>query len=159
MGLFRNKVPEDLISHLEDGEHVIAWANHSGGKIIVTNRNLLSLDHHQNLKFPWHLALWAKWEEPVLQVAAQDELTGPAITRAWNISNPGLVPDSIRERVTSSQIFDQLRELPGIGKVRFLARRSESGIHWVTLTDLNLDIDSQNHIETELLQLRQSLGI
>ena len=154
----RTKFPE-LDGNLEKGEQVLAWADHSGGKIFATNFALNSFDQHDSIRIPWELSLSAKWDEPFLTVISQDSSTGPAIVRAWQIADPGMVPAAVRERITQAQIFEQIRDLPEVGKVRFLARKGPTGISWSTLTDEVLDENSQAHIQAELTQLRNTLGI
>lgn len=159
MAIFNRKAKPNLSGHLENGERVLAWTSHSGGDLVVTNFALLSFDHHENLRLPWELVLSAKWDEPILIVNAQDTAGDKVNSRAWNLTEPGLVPDSVRERITTSQVFDQLKEIPGVGKVRFLARKGKSGITWATLAETPVDSNSQTHIDQELESLRQNLGI
>lgn len=154
----RPNFPE-LAEDLVKGEHVLAWADHGGGKIYATNLALLSFDHHDRIRIPWELTLSAKWEEPYLSVTSQDSSSGSPVTRAWQISDPGMIPAAVRERITQSQIFEQIRDLPGVGKVRFIARKGPNGISWSTLTDEVLDENSQAHIQAELAQLKNTLGI
>ena len=159
MNLFKKKFPAELNDHLAKGERVIAWTSHLGGLIAITDLALLSLDHHENVRIPWELTVSGKWEEPTLIVSLQNELAGPVVQRAWNLVKPGLVPDAVRERITTAQVFDQLQEVPNVGKVRFIARKSPSGITWDYLVSGNLGSDSQTHIQEQLIKLRQTLGI
>lgn len=159
MKFFKNSTPAEVNEHLNPGERILTWAHHAGGKLVVTNIALLSFDHHENLRLPWELALSAKWEEPVLIVASQNEIDGPVQTRAWQLSHPGQVPESVRERITTTQVFDQVREIKDLGKVRFLARKSATGILWATLCEVPITQSSQTHLAQELAQLRASLGI
>lgn len=159
MRFFRRKPELDLAGHLTKGERVFAWTNHAGGKLVVTNLALLSFDHHEQLRLPWELSLSGKWDEPTLVVTSQAELSEAPVTRAWQLTEPGLVPDSVRERITSAQVFDQVRTIEDIGKVRFVARRGPNGVAWTTLTDAELTPDSQVHIQDELRMLRETLGI
>ena len=159
MQIFKKKETAELREHLLPGERILALATHAGGKIVATNLALLSFDHHENLRLPWELALSAKWDEPVLIVLSQNEINGPAVSRGWKLDQPGLIPDTVRERITSVQVFDQVRDIPQVGKVRFLARRSDQEISWSTLADFEISSSSQTHIQNELTQLRQSLGI
>lgn len=154
----RTKFPE-LAGNLIKGEQVLAWADHSGGKIFATNFALISFDHHDSIRIPWELSLSAKWDEPLLTVNSQDSSTGPAVVRAWQIADPGMVPAAVRERITQAQIFEQIRDLPEVGKVRFLARKGPLGITWSTLTDEAINENSQAHIQAELTQLKNTLGI
>lgn len=159
MKFLKNSMPTEFNQHLIHGERILTWANHAGGKLVVTNFALLSFDHHENLRLPWELTLSAKWEEPVLIVVSQAQSNGPSQTRAWQLSQPGLVPESVRERITTTQVFDQVREIKDLGKVRFLARKSATGISWATLCEVQIPQSSQTHLAQELAQLRTSLGI
>lgn len=159
MQIFKKKVSAEFTEHLLPRERILALATHAGGKIVATNFALLSFDQHENLRLPWDLALSAKWDEPVLVVVSQNEINGPAVSRGWKLVEPGLIPETVRERITSVQVFDQVRDIPQVGKVRFLARRSDQEISWATLADFEISSSSQTHIQNELTQLRQTLGI
>lgn len=162
---FFNKPDAQIKEHLIKGERIIAWANHAGGKIYVTNFALLSFDHHENLRLPWELSLQGKWEEPLLTVVAQNDPAGALVTRAWQIPDPGLVPDAVRDRITSALLIDQSAQIPDLGEVRFIARKSPQGIIWTTLLPGNLTDQaglnqvSQSHIASELNRLKDALGI
>ncbi len=159
----KNKFPE-LTEHLVNGERVLAIADHSGGKIYVTNFALLSFDHHDRIRIPWELTLFGKWDEPVLTVSSQaDSLADPQI-RGWQIVEPGFVPEAVRDRITGAQVFDQIKEIPEVGKVRFLARKGPAGVTWTTLLDGkpvsgSLTSDSQTHIANEIFEFKKTLGI
>jgi hypothetical protein len=65
----------------------------------------------------------------------------------------------VRERITTAQVFDQVKDLPEVGKVRFLARKSGQEISWAALPESEISPSSQTHIQNELNRLRQTLGI
>lgn len=159
MKLFRKSIPEQLAENLVKNERVLAWANHPGGVVAVTNLALISLDHHERVRIPWELTVSGKWDEPLLVVTLQENLGGVPTQRAWNLAQPGLVPTAVRERITTAQVFDQVKEVPEVGIVRFIARQGPQGISWDYLTDENISTDSQTHIKNALSQLRQTLGI
>lgn len=158
MSIFKRK-PSEFSVHLIPGERVMAAAPHLGGKLVATNFALLSFDHHENLRIPWELTLSAKWDGSALIVVSQVEPNGPATSRAWKLEEPGLVPDTVRERITTAQVFDQVKDLPQVGKVRFLARKSGQEISWAALPESEISPGSQTHIQNELNQLRLTLGI
>jgi hypothetical protein len=158
MSIFKRQASE-FSDHLNSGERVMAAAPHSGGRLVATNFALLSFDNHENLRIPWELTLSAKWDESVLVVVSQDEPNGTARTRAWKLDEPGLIPDTVRERITTAQVFDQVKDLPEVGKVRFLARKSGQEISWAALPVSEISPGSQTHIQNELNELRQTLGI
>lgn len=159
MKLFKRSLPNEFADHLQKRERVIAWAKHTGGMIAVTDLALISLDHHENVRIPWELTISGKWDEPILVISLQDSLHGEVKQRAWNLAQPGLVPTAVRERITTAQVFDQVKDIPDLGKVRFIARRSPHGITWDYLSDQKFNPNSQTHIQAALSQLRQTLGI
>ncbi len=159
MKLFKKSVPEELAEQLENKERVFAWAIHPGGIIGVTNLALISLDHHERVRIPWELTISGKWDEPILIVTHQEKIAGQVLQRAWNLAEPGSVPTAVRERITTAQVFEQVKEVPDFGKVRFIARKGPNGIIWDFLTDEKITQDSQTHIENTLRDLRQTLGI
>lgn len=145
--------------HLIKDERILAWTNHAGGKVAVTNFAFLSFDHHENLRLPWEFSLAAKWNEPVLQITSQINFDEDPLPRVWKLVEPGKVPETVRERITNAQVFDQIKEISGVGKVRFVARNGRSGISWTTIAEEKIDFNSQNLINLELAEIRSTLGI
>jgi hypothetical protein len=161
---FKNNNYPELSEKLIKNERVLAEAEHTSGKIFATNFALLSFDQHELIRIPWELALIGKWNEPLLTISSQASPTAEPVTRSWQIINPGLIPAAVRDRITGAQVFDQLREIPNLGQVRFLARKGPNGVTWTTLLDGNpffevSDFDSQTHIKNEILEFKKTLGI
>jgi len=165
---FSSKKPSftepDLI---RPGERVLAWVPHKSGKLVVTNLAIIDSNELETFRLPWEFALSAKWNEPTLTLISNlqeptetfSTLISTTNTKVWQLEMPGLVPAAVRERITSTQIFDQVQTIAGVGKVRFLARMSPSGVHWATLTEDEISSDSQTAIAAQLSELRSTLGI
>ena len=149
------------------GERVLAWAPHKTGNLVVTNLAIIDSSEQETFKLPWELAFSAKWDEPSLTLISNLQVTSEKLstlnsatnTKIWQLDEPGLVPAAVRERITSTQIFDQVQTIAGVGKVRFLARMSPSGVHWATFTEDEVSSDSETAIAAQLHTLRSTLGI
>jgi hypothetical protein len=153
-------MPSEIRELMSPGEFVLAWANHSGGVIAITDRRLLSTDSHGSDSVLWQDSLSAKWDAPVLTLAATrgDQ---PA-SLSWQLNEPGLVPTAVRDRVTSVIVVDQLMDIPDVGRVRFIARRTSQGVVWTTVPDTSVEHEShsvQERIREALGSLRSTLGI
>jgi len=137
MSLFsRNEsTPIELKSLVQRGDQLLAWARHSGGVIAVTKHNLISVDQHETKQIPWDQTLQAKWDEPMLVVVVQSEMFAEPVLLAWSIQEPGEVPSAVRDRVTAAILVDQVRDVQGIGRVRFIARRGARGVTWLAIPD------------------------
>lgn len=137
MALFSRppRVPEELKALIPRGEKLMAWATHGGGVLAVTNNSLISIDHHETQIRNWDLALQARWDEPVLTLVVQDSLDSPPITLGWQLSEPGQVPQAVRDRVTGAVLVDQVHQVAEVGRVRFVARRSGESVTWTAVAD------------------------
>jgi len=129
------RVPTELKQLIPRGEKLMAWARHGGGLIAVTSESLVSIDHHETQIRPWDLALQARWEEPLLAIVVQDSLDGVPVTLSWQLSEPGLVPQAVRDRVTGAVLVDQVHQVADVGRVRFVARRSGQDVKWTAVAD------------------------
>lgn len=160
------KLPEAVGSLVPTSHKILAWATHRGGHIIATNRALLSTDAHEPIIVPWGNTVAARWNEPLLTVFVQDDLASQPRALAWMLDEPGMVPSAVHDRVTDANLVDISRDIEGVGTVRFIARRGESGITWTTLigdstntTDQQTQLSQTDAISAELANLRSTLGI
>lgn len=159
MAIFKNaqSIPAELTGLLERRERVLAWSEHNGGLIAATTLGIISTDAHESKRIPWTSTLSAKWEDPLLTIALVPDMA----TVAWILAEPGRLPVAIRDRVTNMVVVDRLRRFND-QEVRFIAHRVDGGIEWLTIAqDLSWANSpvGQASIESELVQLRSTLGI
>lgn len=114
------------------GERVLAWARCADGPAVAT-RGALLLPGQDRL--PWESVEHAAWSAPTLTVTAVD-----GTVRTADCSDPGALPEVVRERVTASVIGETHVELRRGRGVRLVARRTEpGGVRWSTTFDPGLD--------------------
>jgi hypothetical protein len=163
VGLFSRPepLPDVVKRELVAGEHVLAWTHHPGGVIAVTDKKLISTDQHVNQSIAWHDTLSAKWHDPLLTLVVAHRDEQPQVL-SWLIDEPGLVPIALRDRVTSVIIVDKSMDIPEVGHVRFVARRTPAGVQWTTIPDAAIQgesVDVQERIKSALRNLRSVLGV
>jgi hypothetical protein len=81
---------------------------------------------------------------------------------SWLIQEPGLIPVAVRDRVTAAVVVDQFREIEGVGRVLFIARRVFDDIVWTAVPDSQDRANThegQQAINAELSILQAYLGI
>jgi hypothetical protein len=126
----RRNLPEGLT--LDKGERVLAVS----GDTVATDAAL----HFQNgtafARLPWERVEQAVWKDGLLVVR---EVGGARHT--VRLTEPGSVPETVRERVTSTVVVSTHVKLPG-GGVRIAARRPAKGTgepRWTLVFDAGLD--------------------
>mgnify|MGYP000290575808 CR=1 FL=1 len=153
-------LPGEIRSVIESNEYLLAWSLHSGGVLAVTDKRLISSDPHGISFILWQDSISAKWEQPLLSVVV---IKGESPeTLAWKIDEPGLVPTAVRDRVTATIVIDRIVDIPEVGRVRFIARRTPAGVTWSTVPESSVDGESapiQERIREALRSLRANLGI
>jgi len=153
-------LPVVIRSAMESNEYLLAWSAHSEGVLAVTDRRLISSDSNGITAILWQDSLSAKWEQPLLSLIVMKAQLPE--TLAWKLDEPGLVPTAVRDRVTAAIVIDRLIEVPDVGRVRFIARRTSDGVIWSTVPDSSVDTQAapiQELIRDALRTLRSNLGI
>jgi hypothetical protein len=164
MGIWpkREKLPNELARVIPRGHKVLAWAHVGGGFIAATSEALINVDPHEASVIPWGYTLQARWESPLLRVTVQTTPQSSPFEMSWLINEPGLIPVAVRDRVTAAVVIDQFREIEGVGRVLFIARRVFEKIVWTAVPD-NQDLANteagQEAINAELNILRANFGI
>ena len=164
MGLWpkREKLPTELAQVIPASYKVLAWARVAGGFLAATSEALINVDSHETNVIPWGYTLQARWESPLLTVTVQTSPKSSPVQMSWLIQEPGLIPVAVRDRVTAAVVVDQFREIEGVGRVLFIARRVFDDIVWTAVPD-NQDRANteagQQAIESELGILKANFGI
>jgi hypothetical protein len=130
MRLTRRRLPEGLT--LAKGERVLAVS----GETVATDTALHFEDGTGFTRLPWEKVEQAAWKDGVLVVR---EVGGGRHT--VRLTDPGSVPETVRERVTATVVVSTHVKLPG-GGVRIAARRPARGggePRWTFVFDPGLD--------------------
>jgi hypothetical protein len=105
------------------GERVLATADDAEGThVVATNHRLRAVDTEgeQVLDRPWHLVDAGVWDHDsfTLTVTWVDG-AGPA---RWVLTEPGMLPETVRERVQASVVLADRVALPGNRSARVVVR-------------------------------------
>jgi hypothetical protein len=148
------------------GERVLAWIPVGSSSLIATDEALLlPADGGAEVRVPWDRVLRASWEPEVFEVTAQPEAGGrPVVHRVRFDGDPGVLPEVVRERVTSSIVVQHHAELLGERGARFVARRTpgSTDLRWAVVFDPGLDPadpELRRRADEALAEFRASLGI
>ena len=145
------------------GEKVLAWAQGRGGIVIATDKALhLPETATVSGRIAWHLVDRAAWRDPNLELALHATVGAPLQSFRVELTEPGKLPQVVRERVTGSVVTSIDVDLPG-GAARIAARRTETNdIRW-SVTPLDgadlSDAASREAATAVIAQLRDSLGL
>lgn len=166
MGLFNksDSLPKQLSTQLSAGERVMAWSEIATGYVVVSDLRILVFSGQEPQSDliesrSWQDAISAGWNEPTLDLVFSAD--SAIDTLRIDLPAPGLVPAVVRDRVTAAIVFDRVVEIADLGKVRFIARRADNGVDWVTmpLSAIPNTEASKSAIESALNLLRSTLGI
>lgn len=163
MRLFRSRLPAAARAALqtEPGERVLAHAaTADGGYLVATDR---ALHLPGGARLPWHRVDHARWDEHGLVVAGTD-----GTSHRVAVPEPGLLPETVKERVTWSIVASRHVRLGDRGGVRLVARRvpaspdREWGLEWDLVFDQGLDPADPGLralAEQALEDVRRNLGV
>jgi hypothetical protein len=153
------RVPGEVRARLalEPGERVISHARMSGGDYLVATTQALHVPGE--LRLAWHLMDKATWDEEGVTLT----MTDGSVQRK-SLSEPGSLPETIRERVTSSIVASRYVQLGSRGGVRLVARRIPGFDvpRWEFIFDPGLDPADPGLralAEQALEEVRRSLGV
>lgn len=139
-------------------EAVLAQGRLTTGEEVQATR-LDLLVPSRALRLPWDRVTAATWNDPTLHVIAS------GTTYDFDLEDPGLLPEVIRERVQASILVTEHVDLRGDAGARFSARRAPFGdteIRWTVTFDAGLDpLDPELRALAErvLERLRQTYGV
>ncbi|MEV1168657.1 hypothetical protein [Nonomuraea sp. NPDC049784] len=156
---FFHRLPADVRKSLdtEPGERVLTFAaGATSGYVVATNLALYLTD---GTRVPYEEIDKASWDEQGVRVLTMDG--------TWHVdevSDPRLVPETVRERVNSTIVVNKHVKLPGRGGVRLVARRRPGGevLGWTFVFDDGLDPEDPGlraQAEQALEGLRRSMGV
>ncbi|GAA1672093.1 hypothetical protein GCM10009733_081600 [Nonomuraea maheshkhaliensis] len=157
MSLFR-RLPADVRRSLdiEKGERVLTFAAAEAGHLVATN---LALHLPGGTRLPYEEIDRASWDEDGLLV-----ITTGGVRHFERVTEPRMMPETVRERVNSTIVVNKHVQLPGRGGVRLVARRRPGGemLGWTLVFDDGLDPADPGlraQAEQALEGVRRSMGV
>lgn len=153
---------------MERGERVLAHAPTRGGSRVVATSTALYLPVARTegdtaprfLRLPWDRIEHASWKDGWLHV---HEPNGTADHHV-RLTEPGSVPEAVRERITATVAVDQQSRLPTGERVRIVGRRPAEGgePRWSFVFEAGLNPDDPGlraQAEQLLEDLRRQTGL
>jgi hypothetical protein len=142
-------VPADVgaRAHLGRGERALARAVSNDGTWLLGTRDaLVIVEPADTIRIPWERVETADWDrdEERLRVAEVGEFGRPRPVHVFEVPEPGLLLQMVRERVTASVLLQ--RRVPVVGRtgLMVIARRPPQGsgeITWAFEFDAGVDPD------------------
>ena len=120
-------------------ERVLAAARLTdGGWLLATDRGVVGT----GVRLDWSSITHAQWndEESALSVSRLDE-TGASREQTWRIDEPGMLPETVHERVTATILLSRRLPVEGRRGVRVVARRQPGSdeLLWQVVADPGID--------------------
>ncbi|MEV5751831.1 hypothetical protein AB0L00_28780 [Actinoallomurus sp. NPDC052308] len=150
---WRKNVPDGVV--LQRGERVLAV----GGETVASDAALYLPGTDEVTRLPWERVEQATWQDGVLAVR---EVGGRRHTVP--LTEPGSVPETVRERVTATVVVSTHVKLPG-GGVRIVGRRpprADGEVRWSFVFDRGLDPADPGLLaqaEQALEEIRRQTGL
>lgn len=162
----RPKLPAEARAALPlvPGEHVLAFARCADGTwAVATDRSLLVAGD----RVDWAVTAHAEWDHESSVLTVEDLRTagGRPAVRRLRLEEPGFLPETVRERVTSSIVMSRHVPMRGRAGVRVVARRDPSAgedLRWQVVVDAALDPRDPEvaaFARSALADLRRDLGV
>lgn len=114
----------------------------AGGVVAATERCLvLPAPDVDPLRLPWEQVAKATWEDGQLLVSEVGDAAGPGPLHRLRLREPGLLPETVRERVSASIVVSRHVRLAGKAGVLLAARRRPSSdqVTWTLTFDPGVD--------------------
>lgn len=132
----REKPPASVLSELDEGERVLAWADTDQDTVVVaTNVGLRWPFRDGGRRVPWEQVDKVVWRDNVLALTeadvVDDDLLVDRPTVYATITVPRDLPPTVRKRVEANIVRTELLAVSG-GAVRFVSRRrpGQDGAFW-----------------------------
>ncbi|MQY02637.1 hypothetical protein [Actinomadura macrotermitis] len=158
----RPPAPVRAALDLERGERTLAHAPTRGGSHVIATSLALHLPTPEGgfTRVPWERIDQASWKDGWLHV--HETSGGPE--HHVRLTEPGSVPETVRERVTSTVAVTHQARLPGGGTVRVAGRRPAAGgeVHWTFVFEHGADPSDPGlraQAEQILEDLRRQTGL
>ncbi|MGW0807411.1 hypothetical protein [Nonomuraea sp. NPDC002799] len=155
---FLRRLPADVRKSLamEPGERVLTFARAADGHVVATN---LALHLSDGTRLPFEQIDRAAWDDEGVRVVTMD-----GARHFERVTEPRMLPETVRERVNSTIVVNKHVDLPGRGGVRLVARRRPGGevLGWTFVFDDGLDPEDPGlraQAEQALEGIRRSMGV
>lgn len=160
-------LPSELrrLLRLERGERVLAVAHDPEGRpLVATDRDLLLQRRPPDFdRIGWDTVDKATYDDGLLKLTGRDR-SGEDFRLRVPIVEPGVLPEVVRDRVTSSIVFTQHVALRDDWGLRVTARRRPGGesLRWAYRLDDDLaadDAEILREAERAVAETRRSAGL
>lgn len=149
------------------GERVLSWCATRDGRVLAGTREAFYVAGPDSAaRVPWEQVETARWEQEdeTLRVEEVGTFGEPRPVHTFEVSEPGLLLQLVRERVTASILWQ--RHVPVVKRrgVRVIARRAPSGVgpvSWYYDFDRGIDPDDpevRRVAEEALARAQEGLG-
>jgi hypothetical protein len=138
----------------------LAWAVTEDGLALVASPTCLHVGEEQ---IAWEQVEKVGWADPVLRITEIAEVEGTGTVHLWELAEDHHLAENVRERVTASVAWSDLRALQPEGKVRLVGRRvpGEELLTWQVVWQAGTDPSDpflRAQVEAHLDGLRKSIG-
>ncbi len=164
----RPGVPAEVLERagLARGEKVLAFAQaHDGSWVLGTRRALVLLTAEERVTMPWEEVEDAAWDLDAerLRVTGVGEYGSPRPSYAFEMEDPALLLQLVRERVTASIVLQRRVPVRDRLGVTVIGRRSPAGgpVRWMHAYDPGLDPQDPEVVavaDLALIQARSEVG-
>ncbi|WP_127127235.1 hypothetical protein [Georgenia sp. SYP-B2076] len=160
-----SRAPKDVIAHLPKSDNVMAAAELADGSWALVTAGVLVLADTSGVRgrHPWHEVQHGRWDGDVRQftVTWVDGARRPLVlTTLTDEVEP--FTSALRERVQSSVVHTESRDMPGGATAQVLIRRGEDGelLSQLTVTGPIRGDDEERRLVDELEQhARSAVGL
>ncbi|MFN2540192.1 MAG: hypothetical protein ABR549_18845 [Mycobacteriales bacterium] len=138
----------------------LAWGLTDDGVALVASPTCLHVDGE---RIDWLAVEKVGWAPPVLRLTEIAEVEGTGLVHLWQLAEDHRLAETIRERVTASVGWSDVRTLHPAGAVRLVGRRvpGQDVLTWQTVWQEGTDPSDpllRAQVDTYLDGLRKSIG-
>lgn len=153
----RPKVPVEVRAV---ADRRLAWGLTTDGVALVASPTCLHVNGEQ---VPWWQVERVGWADPTLRIVEVAEVEGSGIVHLWDLAEDHRLSTTIRERVTASVAWSDLRKLSPDGAVRLVGRRvpGQEVLTWQAFWQPGTDPGDpflRAQVDAALDQLRKTIG-
>jgi hypothetical protein len=158
------RLPDDVRASLDlaRGERVLSAARlRDGAWVVASDQALVGA----GWRAPWSAATHAQWydDTATLEVAWLGT-AGERLERSLVLEEPGLLPETVHERVTATILLSRHLTVSGRDGVRVVARRQPGSeeVEWQVVADAGVDAADPQvsaRVEQAVRAMRGELGL
>lgn len=153
----RPKVPAEVRAV---ADRRLAWGLTTDGAALVASPTCLHVNGEQ---VPWWQVERVGWADPTLRVMEVAEVEGTGIVHLWDLAEDHGLSTTIRERVTASVAWSDVRTLSPEGAVRLVGRRvpGQEVLTWQAFWQPGTDPGDaflRAQVDAAIEALRRSIG-